>query len=252
MRRTSAPTAFAWLFAPILAALAPSAPAHGDDVPKAETVLEDYVKATGGKAAYEKLKNRTVTASIEITGANIKGTIKFTQAAPNSMVVATEIGQLQITQGTDGKTVWAVSSILGDRLLEGAEKDQFLDEAMFNDEIRWKERFTKVECAGVEDVNGKPAYKLVLTPRAGKPITKYYDKESHLIVKEVETTAGPMGEMTAETYPSDYRKTDGILIPFKLAQSQGGQSFEIKVTEVKHNVDLPADTFKVPAALEKK
>lgn len=73
-----------------------------------------------------------------------------------------------------------------------------------------------------------------------------------LMAQAIETTVGPMGEMTAETYPSDYRKTDGILIPFKLAQSQGGQSFEIKLTEVKHNVELPADTFKVPAALEKK
>lgn len=254
MRRAITPTALAWLIAPVLAALAPLAPAsaRGDDLPKAETVLEDYVKATGGKAAYEKLRNRTVKGTIELAGAAVKGSITFIQAAPDKMIVATEIGEIRITQGTDGKAAWAVSTILGDRLIEGAEKDQLIGEAVFNEEIRWKERFTRVECKGVEDVKGKPAYKVVLTPKAGKPITKFYDKESHLIVKEIESTVGPMGEMTAETYPSDYRKVDGILIPFKLAQSQGGPSFEIKLTEVKHNVELPADTFKVPAALEEK
>lgn len=252
MRRASAPTAFAWLIALASAGLAPSASARADDRPKAATVLEDYVKATGGKAAYEKLRNRTATGTLEIAGADIKGTMKFTQAAPSSMVVVTEIGQFQVTRGTDGKTAWTTSPAGDDRLLEGDEKDQFLGEALFNEEIRWKERFIRAECTGVENVNGKPAYRLVLTPKDGKPVTRYYDKENHLLVKEVETTIGPMGEITAETYPSDYRKIDGILFPFKLTQNLDGKSFEITLTEVKHNVTLPADAFKVPAALEKK
>ncbi len=251
MRRASAPTAFAWLIALVSAALAPSGSARADDLPRAETVLEDYVKATGGMAAYEKLRNRTATGTLEIAGANVKGTMTFTQASPSSMVVVTEIGQNLITRGTDGKTAWTTSPALGDRLLEGDEKDQFLGEALFNEEIRWKDRFSKVECTGVENVNGKPAYRLVLTPKAGKPITRYYDRASHLLVKEVETAIGPRGEITAETYPSDYRKIDGILFPFKLTQNLDGKSFEITLTEVKHNVTLPADAFKVPAALEK-
>lgn len=52
------------------------------DLPKAETVLDQYVEATGGKAAYEKIKNRTASGTIEIAGAGIKGTIKMKQAAP--------------------------------------------------------------------------------------------------------------------------------------------------------------------------
>ncbi len=248
MRRPSALASLAWLVAVATAALAP--PARGDDLPRAETVLEDYVKATGGKAAYEKLKNRTAKGTIEIAGAGIKGTVKFIQAAPNRMLMAMDLGQLQFTQATDGKTAWLVSPALGDRLIEGDEKEQFLQDAEFNDEIHWRDRYTKMECTGVEDVNGKPAYKLVLTPKVGKPLTKYYDKETHLQVKEVKTIIGPNGEMTSEQYESDYRKADGILVPFALTQKQEGQTIEFKLTEMKHNVDLPADTFKVPVALE--
>ena len=53
------------------------------DLPTADTVMNQYIEATGGKAAYEKIKNRVSTGTIEIPAANLKGTIKLTQAAPN-------------------------------------------------------------------------------------------------------------------------------------------------------------------------
>jgi zinc protease len=247
MRRSFALTAIAFLTIlnrPIQA----QAPA---DLPKAETVLEDYIKATGGRDAYEKLKNRASSATMELAGAGIKGTIKATQAAPNRLVVVTEFGPAGKTvQGTDGQSAWLLSPILGDRLLEGEEKAAILFQAEFNKEANWKTAYQKVECTGIDDVNGKPAYKVVLTPKAGKPTTRYFDKESHLHVKETITQATPMGEITVEMYPSDYKKVDGILLPFTVTQKVLGQSVEIKMTEVKHNVDLPADTFKRPAALD--
>jgi zinc protease len=221
------------------------------DLPKAETVLDQYVEATGGKAAYEKLKNRTVSGTIEVAGANLKGTIKLSQAAPNRLVSVTDIeGVGQFIEGTDGKSAWKLSTVLGDRLLEGDEKETFLRRATFNDEIRWREVYDKVECAGIEDVDGKPAYKLVLTPKTGKPITKFYDKASHLLVKELLSDTSPMGEIQVESYPSDYKKVDGILVPFSLMQKAAGQAIELKMKEMKHNVDLPVDTFKRPAALD--
>jgi hypothetical protein len=45
------------------------------DLPTADTVLNQYIEATGGRAAYEKLKNRVSTGTIELPAANIKGTI---------------------------------------------------------------------------------------------------------------------------------------------------------------------------------
>ena len=42
-------------------------------------------------------------------------------------------------------------------------------------------------------VDGKDAYKVVLTPKAGKPVTKWYDKDSNLIVKMAMTSQEPHG-----------------------------------------------------------
>jgi outer membrane lipoprotein-sorting protein len=221
------------------------------DLPKAETVLDQYVEAIGGKAAHEKIKTRTMTGTVEVPGANVKGTLTIQAAAPDKMVVVTDLGQFgKTTQGTDGKSAWMLSPLIGDRLMEGEEKDAFLSSAEFHRDVHWKDAYKKVECTGIEDVDGKPAYKLVLTPKVGKPTTHYYDKESHLQVKEVATQKGPMGEVTVEIYPRDYKKVDGILMPFSVTQKVLGQGIEMKLTEVKQNVELPADTFKRPASLD--
>ena len=44
---------------------------RAEDLPKGEDVLKQYVEATGGKAAYEKVKNRVMKGTLEIPGAGI-------------------------------------------------------------------------------------------------------------------------------------------------------------------------------------
>ena len=124
-----------------------------------------------------------------------------------------------------------------------------LRRAVFNEEIRKKEVNEKIECVGVEDVEGKPAYKIVLTQKGGKTETEFYDKTSHLLVKETAKVNSPMGEIEVEVFPSDYKKVDGLLMPFTVTQKVLNQEIKIKMADVKHNVEIPPDTFRRPAKL---
>jgi zinc protease len=245
------------LFVPVLIALLanigqPAARGQSKpDLPKADTVMSQYIEATGGETPRKKLTNRVSTGTIELKGANIKGTIKVTEAPPNKVLLVTKLGPIgESKQGTDGKDAWEVSSINGDRDLDGEEKETFIREAGFFKDLNWKEIYDKVECVGVEDVDGKPAHKIVLTPKTGKPITQFFDKTSHLLVKQATITATPMGETPVEVYPSDYKDVDGVKIPFTLTQKVLTQEIVITLTEIKHNVEVPADTFRRPAAAD--
>ena len=233
----------------------PAPPARGRRPPSCRRPIpcsSSTSRRRAARAAYEKIKNRTFSANIELAGAGLKGTIKATQAEPNRMVIVTEFGPIgKNVEGTDGQSAWVLSPILGDRVIEGDEKEDFLFRAIFHKDTRWKEIYQKVECTGIEDVNGKPAYKVVLTPRSGKPMAQFFDKESHLPVKETMTQITSMGEVTLEIFPADFKKIDGILTPFAMTQKVLGQTVEVKVTEMKNNVDLPADTFKKPVSLDK-
>jgi zinc protease len=248
MRRLIVPALF------VLCATALQPVARGQakpDLPTAETVLNQYVEATGGKAAYKKLKNRVVTGTIEIPAANIKGKTKVMQAEPNKFAMVAELGPAgEVRRVCDGTNAWELSTLGGDRELAGDEKAAFLREADFYKDLHWKELNTKVECVGIEDLDGKPAYKIVLTPKSGKPTTEYYDKTSHLLVKKTSTTPSPMGDVQAEEFPTDYKAVDGVLFPFKITQKVLTQEVVMTLTEVKHNVELPADAFNRPAATD--
>lgn len=227
-------------------------PTHAQEpgaLPKGETVLADFIEATGGKAAYEKLKNRVSSGTAEFAGANITGKFQVFEAAPNMASAVLDLGAHgKGVEGTDGKDAWEVS-VEGERLLEGEEKEDTIREATFNDELHRKELYDKIECVGVEEVEGKPAYKVVFTPKSGKPMTEFYDKASHLLVKSISTSKSPKGEITVESIRGDYKRVDGILLPFTITEKALGQQLTVKFTEIKHNVDIPADTFKRPASL---
>ena len=218
-----------------------------DDLPKADTILDKYVEVTGGKAAYEKTRSEVTTGKMELVGKGISGTVLSYRADPDKSYTEVEItGIGKMREGSDGKVAWSLSAMQGPHLKEGAEKAQALNAGRSNPEIRWREIYKSAETTGVEDVDGKPCYKVVLTPKEGNPMTRFYDKSSNLLVKMTMTVTNPMGEIPVESTVGDYRKEGAVLVPHKVVQKAAGQEIAITVDKVEFNTDIPKDKFEVP------
>ena len=56
--------------------------------------------------------------------------------------------------------------------------------------------------------------------------------------------------MPIETFISDYRNIDGVLIAHRMVQKIAGQEIVITLDSVKHNVEMPKDRFDAPAAIK--
>lgn len=218
-----------------------------DDLPKAEAILDKYVEVTGGKAAYEKLKTEVTTGKMEFVGKGISGSLVSYRAEPDKSYTEIDIqGIGKIRDGSDGTTFWALSAFQGPHLKDGEEKAQARLAGHFNAELHWRDVYKKVETAGVEQVDGKDCYKVVLTPNEGGPVTRYYDKQSNLLVKMTMIAKNPMGEIPVESVASDYRKEGDILMAHKVTQKGMGQEFSISIDSVQVNTEIPPDKFAVP------
>jgi len=218
-----------------------------DELPKAETILDKYVEVTGGKAAYQKIHSEIQTGTLEITAMGIKGKATAWRAEPNKTYTEIElegIGKMQ--DGTDGTVAWSLSAMQGPHVKEGAEKSMAMIQSKFQSEVNWRDLYKKVETTGLETVDGKECYKVVMTPSEGKPITQYFDKQSNLMVKMSMTTQSPMGEIDVESFASDYRKEGDILMPHKMRQSAAGQEFTMTVESVQYNPEMPKNRFDLP------
>src|SRR5213592_4738942 len=78
-----------------------------DELTKADTILDKYIEATGGKAAYEKRHTEVSTGTLEIVGKGIKGTITSYRSEPNKSLTEVDIqGIGKVTEGTDGTIAW--------------------------------------------------------------------------------------------------------------------------------------------------
>jgi hypothetical protein len=222
--------------------------AAGEPLPKAEVILDKFVEATGGKAAYEKVHNEKWTGTFEFVGKGIKGTATSYSAEPNKTVIIVELeGIGSMEDGTDGETVWERSAMQGPRIKQGDERAHFLREAMLQAPLHWRKLYNKAETVGVETVEDQPCYKVVLTPKEGKPETHYYDKKTALLVKASVTMATPMGEIPAENTLSDYKGDSGLLQARKVRSKVLGQEFLFTIDHAEYNIDMPKDRFDLPA-----
>lgn len=222
-----------------------------DDLPKGETIVDKYIEATGGKAAYDKVKTEITTGTMTLGAMGLKGAMVMYSQAPDkrSMEITIE-GVGKIVDGSNGDIAWSMNAMQGPRLKEGDEKAESLRQGRHNADLNWRDLYKSAETAGAETVEGKDCWKVALTSKDGRPSTRWYDKKTGLLVKMAATSKSPMGEMAAELFPQDYRKEGDLLVPHKMVTKVAGQEMTMSIEKIEQNVDIPKEKLEPPAEVK--
>ena len=220
--------------------------------PEGAAILDRYLEVTGGKAAYEAVKNRVIKATLELPAQSIKLDFVLYTARPKLAYTVLESQMVgKIESGVYEGYAWETSTMTGPRLKEGSEELEAVRDANFDLMVNWRKTYPKVEVVGADTVDGVPCWKVVMTPRFGRARTAWYEQEAGL-VKQIEITAeSPAGALTALIKQSDYRKVDGLLMPHRSETDVAGAKRVLTIHSVEHDVDLPADRFTPPADVQK-
>jgi zinc protease len=177
----------------------------------------------------------------------LKGKMISWGAAPDKHLTELTLEGLgNFLEGSNGEVAWGMSAVQGPRIKEGDEKAEALLQATFNSDSEWRNVYKSAETAALESVDGKDCYKVVLTPKSGNPVTKWYDKQSNLLVKMAMTSKTAMGEIQADSLMSDYRKEGEILLPHKVVAHAAGQELVMTIDKVEHNAEIPKGKFDLP------
>lgn len=214
----------------------------------AEQILEKAIEAAGGREAYARLQTTLARGTVEFEGQHLHGTVEFYAKAPNKRLLVFDLEHLGPTrQGFDGKVAWIEDPINGLRRLSGADLQRVRLEAAFHHPLKWRELYAAIELAGVEQVAGRPAYVLRLSPRRGKPALHYYDTESFLLVRQDIVQEIAQGTVEVRAWLSDYRDAGGVKTPFRIEQEMPGARVVIRFHEIRNNVPLDDALFAMPA-----
>lgn len=222
-----------------------------EKAPPAAEILDRFVEVSGGKAAYERLKNRVSSGTMEIKGAGLKGEMKVYEAPEAKNITAIELpGIGKIEQGTDGTIAWERNAVTGNRLLADQEKANQIRNAYFNGDLHWRKVFKDAKTLGSKRVADKECWEVEMTTPEGLVFKKYFDQKTGLPVLVKVTVKTPQMDVPSETYPGDWKKVDGVLLPHEMRMKAMAQEIVVRVSKVEHNVDIPASVFAIPKEIQ--
>jgi hypothetical protein len=222
-------------------------------LPKAEQILDNMIRAQGGGAAYAAQQNRVTYGSMELRPMGIKLAVIEYAARPNRNYVLATAAQLgKIESGFSGDVAWESSAIQGPRIKEGSENADARREADFDGLLHWRTLYAGVTCTGVDTLDGRPCYRVIMIPETGSPDTSFFAVETGLLVQSRTVIDSEMGKVSVATYVDDYRKVGDLLWPFRTRQVMMGGLQEMILTtdSIRVNVELPADRFDPPAEVK--
>ena len=191
----------------------------------AQSVVNKYITAIGGKDKVMAVKTTMTVANATIQGTPLVMTIKA--GSPNKTSQ-----EISVMGNTMQKAVFDGEK--GYQEAQGQKKEMTVEEiakakaesALFNDLV-----YTSGELVRVEPLEGKNAIVLKYNDTE-----VYYDMTSGLKVKEVKTAKGPDGkEISVPTVFADYKEVNGIKFPHSIGIKSGPMNLDFVVKEIKVN-----------------
>jgi hypothetical protein len=162
---------------------------------------------------------------------------------PDKIKVVYSFNGQEMISVYDGEKGYIMNPMMGSTEpveLTGAQLKQVQSNNAFRNELLYYQKNNQLTFEGMEDVNGKPAYKLKVSVTEGNPVYIFIDKGTNLVVKSV-TSAEQMGNvMEIETYMTDYTETKGVVMPKKTTAMANGMEAGV-ITYDAIEVDTPMD-----------
>ena len=199
----------------------------------AEKVLEKYLTAVGGAEKVAAVKSAKISMDANVMGTPL--TIAFVYDSQNGrygqkLSVAGNV--MQKTSLANGKGSMSVQGNTIEMTPEELAEAQ-LNSYLFPEAVYKSNGYT-VLLDGLKDVEGTPAYKVIITAASGAKLINYYAQDSGLKVKYENLASGE------DTYYGDYQAKNGVLLPMSwtIKSPQIPVPLEAKVTSLELNVPV--------------
>ena len=209
-----------------------------------DEIIAKNLKARGGIEKIKAIKTQRIVGVISF-GSNKTNPFMVEMKRPGKMRDEIVINGKRIIRTTNGKTGWVLNPLSGSDTARPMTADELKNTSGSADIdgplIDYKAKGNKIEFESKEKVNGKDAYKLIVTMKDGDVRYDYIDCKSFLEVKWVGNISTNGKEVKVETYFRNYKKVDGIMYAFLLETDTPGttstQKIEIKKVDVNPKLD---------------
>lgn len=232
----------------------------------ADTIIKESIRAVGGAKAMQKIRSTDWEGTARESNRTDPGEFTLITSAPGEFYEELMFGPARAVEACTASSCWGEEGNGNLYTLFGAEEKRAEATGHYLNAGLASYRKLKIYArfAGTENIGGRLADVVELAVPPGEKRRVYFDRQSHLIVKEViEGVAAPVTEEKAagsvskvasagsfggeeEITYGDYREVQGVREPFHLTIQKNHQTFQVSVERISFNTGVNASSFEFP------
>lgn len=214
----------------------------------AEQVLDQSLEAAGGKNAWAQAEVFEMQGALSYAG--LEGEFSSTESVTDGRYASSfKLGPYQGAEGFDGQQAWFMDPS-GDAVAQDSQADVEAAEnqAWFAARAYWfpERHAANIAYKGVQEWQGRKYDVIEALPRGGRTMQLWFSVNAHQLERVLEHD----GQAIQETVFADFRKTEGLLLPYKIIATDTGTG-EVtaqQVHAVHINVPLNDAVFAMPVS----
>ena len=203
-------------------------------------IIQKYIEAIGGREKLAKMEDRLTEMKGNVQNVEVGMTVY--QKQPDKFKQVIHAGEVvQTILFSDDKGYLKINDEIKEIL--GTELTKLKNESTLNLLLNLDTNLIRISLLGIDTVEGKSAYKILLKNSSLNWI-HYYDVNTGFKIMDQKPVKAVQRTYLQETYYSDFRPVDGIYFPFKIRQKLGQQEMDFEVINIKINSGIDDSEFR--------
>ena len=203
-------------------------------------IIQKYIEVIGGREKLGKMEDRLTEMKGNVQKVEVEMTVY--QKQPDKFKQVIHAGEVvQTILFSDDKGYLKINDEIKEIL--GTELTKLKNESTLNLLLNLDTNLIHIALLGIDTVEGKSAYKILLKNSSINWI-HYYDVSTGFKIMDQKPVKAVQRTYLQETYYSDFRPVDGIYFPFKIRQKLGQQEMEFEVINIKINSGIDDSEFR--------
>ena len=202
----------------------------------AQTVIDDYLNAIGGKAQLQMVKDITMKMGTEMQpGQKLNLELYIMDGRFANIVSMAGMGVLSKQIYNEGKALaqqGGQNAPLDDKAIA-----ELKESAVLFPELNYAKAGYQLALSGIENIDGTNAYVVNIETPSGKKLTHFFAVENSLKIREMEV----QGEQTITSDLKDYKEVGGVMFPHTnvlTGMAPIPLNMEVEVVKVNQGIDL--------------
>lgn len=215
-------------------------------LPAAQKIVDNYLKAIGGRKTAAALKDATYEWTIQLNNEPI-GTGRTQRKAPNSELHELTFGTGKVVFGANPRSAWKIGLDNGLRTLSGSESAAAKLRAALDSSrlVNFKKANVLARVISLGDPGSEPAYIVEFSTKSGARFQYYFSVKTSLLTK----ITGDAKK--TQVLFDDYRSNKGLLEPHRVRMNlDGSGELTLLLQSVKYDTGIDDRVFDPPAATE--